>query len=113
MKASVATFLSVGIIAGCSSYSSAFVVPAFPVGWTASISAAATPRTAPTTHREVGSRRIFVGALSAEPAEETGDKSEEQEPMDLDLAQMFEVKFMIRHSTRTATRPPSDGYQDK
>lgn len=82
--ASVATFLSASIIAGCSSYSSAFVVP-FPVRWTAA-------QSAPTTHREAVSRRHFVGALSAEPAEETADKSEEQEPMDLDLEQMFEVK---------------------
>lgn len=91
MKASVATFLSASIIAGCSSYSSAFVVPTLPVRWTAATSAAATAQTAPTTLREAGSRRSFVGTLSAEPAEETGDKSEEQEPMDLDLEQMFEV----------------------
>lgn len=107
MKASMATFLSASIILGCSSFSSAFVVPTPPVRWTASTSAVATARTAPTTRREVGSRRIFVGALSAEPAEETGDKGEEQEPMDLDLEQMFEVKFMIRHLARLATCPPS------
>lgn len=37
-----------------------------------------------------------MGALSAEPAEEPADKGEDQEPMDLDLEQMFEVRFMIR-----------------
>lgn len=85
----MATFVSASIIVACSSYSSAFVAPTLPSRWTASTATARSTQTAPAAHREAGSRRRFVGALSAEPAD---DKSEEQEPMDLDLEQMFEVQ---------------------
>eukprot|EP00904_Undaria_pinnatifida_P002231 jgi/Undpi1/12008/HiC_scaffold_4.g01707.m1 len=88
MKASVATFLSASIFAACPSYSSCFVASTLPARWTAATATARSTQTAPAAHREAGSRRRFVGALSAEPAD---DKSEEQEPMDLDLEQMFEV----------------------
>eukprot|EP00903_Cladosiphon_okamuranus_P021306 g19577.t1 len=83
MKASVASLIAAaGVVSCCSSCASAFVVPSAAVR---AGQAAAAARQASSAAATRNSRRTM--RLSAEKKEE----EEDQEPMDLDLEQMFEV----------------------
>lgn len=102
MKNFVTALLSASVVASCSSYSGAFVIPALPspscagartssTGTAAAVGGASAALT--TSGRgKAASRRTIVGVLSAENPGEKPAGDEEQEPMDLDLEQMFEVQ---------------------
>lgn len=77
-----------GVLACCSSCASAFVIPSAAVH--THVTAAPTSVPSPLISRDT-CRRTSV-ALSAEKAD---GKEEEQEPMDLDLEQMFEVRSFV------------------
>lgn len=82
MKTSAGSLLGVAGVIACSSCASAFVVPTVTVRAGPAASASRVREAAPNS-----SRRTM--RLSAEKKEE----EEDQEPMDLDLEQMFEVKL--------------------
>ncbi len=82
----VSLFGSAGIIACCSSCTSAFVLP----------STAALANTAPT--RAVAAAPAISSSNRRRPmtlSAEKKDGEEDQEPMDLDLEQMFEVSARL------------------